>query len=341
MTPATIRRGSKGEDVKAWQQVLVKDPAPTTWVTAVGTSRQWPTDWLWPIKPDGDFGDRTQAATECWQARRGLIADGVVGPKTWARALGVSEPAPDPLPVPPVPVPAKEQILPVKRTAITMPDYVRAAVRGWKTLFDTIPLEQSVAVLWAQYMVETGGRACWNYNLGNVKHVKGDGHNYQMLNGVWEGVTPSAAKQLIASGQAVADANQDHAKAVGSKKVSVVFQPPHPATWFRAFASLDEGMLEHLQFLSKKFAPAWAAVVAGDPVAFANRLSDMHYFTASAKAYVVAMKGPFDALVASAAYEALVEDSEIMGVSIAMAEDVDASEMCLWDLSAELRKYAA
>jgi murein DD-endopeptidase MepM/ murein hydrolase activator NlpD len=58
---STIRYGSHGDDVAAWQRILGVDP-------------------------DGDFGPKTLAATKKWQAAHGLDPDGVVGPKTWTEA---------------------------------------------------------------------------------------------------------------------------------------------------------------------------------------------------------------------------------------------------------------
>lgn len=225
-----------------------------------------------------------------------------------------------------------EQVFPVKRTAMTMADYVRAVVRNWPA--SGVPLEKSVAVLWAQYMIETGGSACWNWNIGNVKHVKGDGHDYHMLNGVWEGVSPVGAKQLIDSGQAVVDTSTVHAKAVGAGRVSVIFSPPHPATWFRAFKTLDEGMREHLQFLSKRFAKSWPAVLEGDFVSFANLLRSQGYFTASAEAYANGMRAPFNALVASSTYEELLVTLEEKPET--QTVDVDQKDALLWDRDTEL-----
>lgn len=230
-----------------------------------------------------------------------------------------------------------EQVVPVKRTVVTMPDYVRAVVRNWVALFGGLPLEQSIAVLWAQYMIETGGRACWNWNLGNVKHVKGDGHDYQMLHGVWEGVSKAAAQQLVSSKQAVYDTSETHAKAVGANRVSVVFQPPHPATWFRAFKTLDEGMNEHLTFLSRRFSKAWMAVVDGDYIGFAQRLKALGYFTATAEAYAAGMRAPFNALVASSTYEELVASQATEPET--QPEDVKEDEAILWDRDGELAKF--
>jgi len=53
--------GSKGPDVIEWQKVL-------------------------GVKQDGVFGSGTDVATRKWQTAHGLVADGVVGPKSWALA---------------------------------------------------------------------------------------------------------------------------------------------------------------------------------------------------------------------------------------------------------------
>lgn len=58
----TLRKGSKGEHVERLQRLL----------------------GFVPDKVDGDFGAETKAAVELFQKQRGLLADGVVGPQTWA-----------------------------------------------------------------------------------------------------------------------------------------------------------------------------------------------------------------------------------------------------------------
>jgi len=54
-------RGSTGADVIEWQHVI-------------------------GVKPDGIFGAATEATTKAWQKSHGLLADGKVGPKSWALA---------------------------------------------------------------------------------------------------------------------------------------------------------------------------------------------------------------------------------------------------------------
>jgi hypothetical protein len=59
-----LRKGDKGNAVKDLQEFL-------------------------EITADGDFGPGTEAAVKKWQAENGLVADGVVGPKTWD-AMGLA-----------------------------------------------------------------------------------------------------------------------------------------------------------------------------------------------------------------------------------------------------------
>jgi len=64
----TLRRGDKGEDVAAFQKAL-------------------------KLKPDGVFSGHTEATVRAFQRKKGLVADGIVGPKTWAAAAPAAAPA--------------------------------------------------------------------------------------------------------------------------------------------------------------------------------------------------------------------------------------------------------
>lgn len=59
-----LKKGSQGREVKLLQEFL-------------------------EIKVDGDFGPKTENAVKTWQKSNGLVADGIVGPKTWD-AMGIA-----------------------------------------------------------------------------------------------------------------------------------------------------------------------------------------------------------------------------------------------------------
>lgn len=212
------------------------------------------------------------------------------------------------------------QNVPVQRTVVALSDYARAAVRAWPAVSDLPPTKAAIAVLWAQYMAETGGRACWNWNIGNVKKADGDGFDYMMLRGVWEGVSQAEADRLVASGQAAYDSSAGH-KAAVAPRAAVVFQPPHRATWFRAYPDLAAAMQHHLQFLAKKrYASAWPHVLAGDVAAFAKALRARGYFTASAEAYAALMRPAFDAFMRSGAFERAVDELAVADAAPTLPE---------------------
>ena len=57
-----IKNGSKGKAVAIWQIIV-------------------------GVKADGIFGNDTKKATEKFQKNKGLVVDGIVGPKSWKTGL--------------------------------------------------------------------------------------------------------------------------------------------------------------------------------------------------------------------------------------------------------------
>jgi peptidoglycan hydrolase-like protein with peptidoglycan-binding domain len=115
---ATIRKGSKGADVTKWQ-------------AAIGAK---------PI--DGIFGAGTETATKTWQRNHGLVADGIVGAKSWATVEGARAPtaaaAPRPAtpaaaPRPATPVAAPRPATPVAAPRPATPAAVRPATPVYST----------------------------------------------------------------------------------------------------------------------------------------------------------------------------------------------------------------
>lgn len=73
MEMRTLKYGSKGNDVKALQILLMGNACPCG---------KW--------GADGDFGISTENAVKEYQRKNGLTVDGVAGPQTWKSLLGVS-----------------------------------------------------------------------------------------------------------------------------------------------------------------------------------------------------------------------------------------------------------
>lgn len=69
--PSTLRRGNRGPEVTQLQRLLNQKVVPNPNLTA-----------------DGDFGPRTDRAVRAFQGQQGLMADGIVGPRTWSKLSG-------------------------------------------------------------------------------------------------------------------------------------------------------------------------------------------------------------------------------------------------------------
>ena len=173
---------------------------------------------------------------------------------------------------------------PLLRTVASPKDYARAFIRAWKFLFGEWPTKQQCGVIYAQWMVETSGKHCWNWNIGNVKVTQAQvdaGVPWVDLPGTWE--------------------------VVGGKRV--VLPEGDPGRRFRAYASLDAGMAEHLAFLrNRRYAPSWPFVEAGDPDGFARALKRQGYYTASADDYARIMVGAFAQWMRSSAFEDALDE---------------------------------
>jgi hypothetical protein len=201
--------------------------------------------------------------------------------------------------------------VPAAQTLISIRDYAHAVICASKLDGDVLTKPQA-GVLWAQFMVETGGSHCYGWNIGNVKHVDGDGYDYQCLVGTWECYPHDVARALIETGQAVESTNPSHIKAAGPMRTAVIFQPPHPMTCFRVYASLDDAMTHHLAFLRRRFASSWPCVLRGDPDGFAHALkagrdgiegTGDDYFTADAKLYAAGMRNYHNIWMRAPAYD--------------------------------------
>jgi peptidoglycan hydrolase-like protein with peptidoglycan-binding domain len=67
-----LKKGCKGKDVRALQTLLI----------GYGYS-------CGPDGADRDFGSNTDKALRAYQKDHGLSVDGICGPKTWAKLLGI------------------------------------------------------------------------------------------------------------------------------------------------------------------------------------------------------------------------------------------------------------
>jgi peptidoglycan hydrolase-like protein with peptidoglycan-binding domain len=79
---ATLKRGSKGDNVKKLQSALNDLGHGTRGSCSIfAGSREFGGDGQ-PLKVDGIFGPLTEAMAKAYQKWSNLIADGIVGPKT-------------------------------------------------------------------------------------------------------------------------------------------------------------------------------------------------------------------------------------------------------------------
>lgn len=163
------------------------------------------------------------------------------------------------------------------RTPATASEMFEALKSAWSFAFpEEIPKRESLLVLLAQWAIETGrGKSMWNYNIGNIKSVEGDGHDY-VFRACDEHLPIARAKEMVAYGAGLVKIAWEHPD---QGLAAVIISPDHPGCRFRAFGSLAEGAVDYLLFLHRRFSSSWIAVEAGDPGLFAHLLKVHGYYT--------------------------------------------------------------
>jgi hypothetical protein len=185
--------------------------------------------------------------------------------------------------------------LDANKTPITKQDLLLALWQAWYQIFGDEAKHESICVMGGQWALETGwGKSMWDFNLGNVKSVDGDGHDYQFF-GCGEELPLSVAQHAVHDSPLVKVVRQYSVNNV--PMASVWIDPKHPWCRFRAFNSLLEGAIDYVKLLNKRFQRAWPAVIAGDPALFAHYLKLQGYYTAPEAEYISTIKSTFHTMM--------------------------------------------
>ena len=189
------------------------------------------------------------------------------------------------------------QRIEARRTEITFEDMKGAMSRAWKQTFGNEPSVDSLCVLLAQSALETGQwRACYCYNLGNVKAGKswtGD-YCFYYADEIVDSVTAQKWFDLRAprtDGQA---GDNIVLKQLPNGKVRTTLYPDHPACRFRTFTNLNAAVEHHIEFLRGRYAEALPFAEAGDPAGFVRVLREKGYFTAPLDPYIRSVTSLFE-----------------------------------------------
>ena len=168
------------------------------------------------------------------------------------------------------------------RTSFKIEDFIDSLIKAWYEQYGSNPIKSQIAVIYAQWGLETGlGAFCWNNNIGNIKafDVPGTTVEYCALNGVWE----------IINGKRIVLSSED------------------PGAWFRSFRTLDLGVAHHIDLLrNRRYKTAWLAVEQGNPAQFAHLLKQQGYYTAPEADYIKAMQYYFNKFMNDTIFERVI-----------------------------------
>lgn len=166
--------------------------------------------------------------------------------------------------------------VPDQITPVAAADVIRDMFSAASLAFCKDVSPETVAVLTAHSALETGRwKSMHNWNFGNVK-----------ASASWAGLFTCFRCNEIINGKVEWFNPSDGGYSV---------PPGHPQTRFRAFTSLETGLVSHLTFLTtKRYIKALDEALRGDPNKFCSELKSAGYFTAALAPYVRAVSSLFD-----------------------------------------------
>ncbi len=167
-----------------------------------------------------------------------------------------------------------------KNTPITEAQISRALMDAARELFGVQLTKPQLALLVAQNNLETGNRKyMWNWNVGNITHVAGDGFDY------WSGL------------DWLYDAMPDASGITREQKKTIKLQ-------YRAYPDLETGAKDYLKLLKGKANGAiWKKILEADPAGFSKELKKNRYYTAHEEDYTKGIVGQVNAYNKRTSYE--------------------------------------
>lgn len=177
--------------------------------------------------------------------------------------------------------------LPARKTPLTKEQAAKAMRVAYRRVFGEDPRPEVLALVLAKAALETGNfQSIWLGNFGNIKAADSYGGFVQFYR----------CNEII------------------NGKVQW-FDPPHPQTRFRAYASASDGAEDYFRFIAgrKRYALAHAAMLRGDPVEYVRELKRAGYFTAHEEPYrkaVVSLVNTYRPYADRELLEAVVPDPE-------------------------------
>ena len=147
-----------------------------------------------------------------------------------------------------------KSVVPKVRTPLTEAELADALARAHVTVLGSEPSYNRLGLMWAQVMGETGRtQAMWNHNFGNIACTQG-----------W----PKCHHLTIP-------------------------KPDVDPSYYRSYDSSDEGAVDFVGLLNRRYGDALEAMDQGDAHEAAKRLRAKGYYTAPLATYALGLKNGF------------------------------------------------